>query len=60
MTRRVLFLCTGNLCRSQMAEIWLRALRGPEFTVFSAGTAPTCIDPIAAATMQDAGIDISG
>ncbi len=43
-----------------MAEIWLRELGGPEFTVFSAGKAPTSIDPLAAATLQDSGIDISG
>lgn len=56
----VLFLCTGNSCRSQMAEGWLRHLAGERFEVFSAGLEPRDIHPLAVAVMRDAGIDISG
>ncbi|MFT5050548.1 MAG: arsenate reductase [Chlamydiales bacterium] len=58
--RRVLFLCTGNSCRSQMAEGWLRALAGERFECLSAGTAPQGINPRAVAAMEACGIDISG
>jgi len=61
MTRpRVLFLCTGNSCRSQMAEGWLRELAGDRFEVLSAGTAPQGLNPRAVETMAEAGVDISG
>jgi arsenate reductase len=59
--RRVLFLCTGNSCRSQMAEGLLRDLGGDRFEVASAGTEPGArVHPLAVETMQERGIDISG
>lgn len=57
---RVLFLCTGNSARSQLAEAWLRQLGGPDFEVFSAGTQPKGIHPLTTAVLADAGIDSSG
>ena len=59
MTTRVLFLCTGNACRSQMAEGWLRALGGDRFEVFSAGIEAHGKNPRAIAVMHEAGVDIS-
>lgn len=56
---RVLFICTGNACRSQMAEGLLRRLSGGEFDVHSAGTHPWTLHPLAAMTMEERGIDIS-
>ncbi len=58
--KRVLFLCTHNSARSQMAEGLLRALGGDQFEVFSAGTVATRVRPEAIAAMQELGIDISG
>ena len=62
MTRqaKVLFLCTGNSCRSQMAEGWLRHVAGETFEAFSAGTAPVGVNPDAVRVMAERGIDISG
>ncbi len=61
MTRtRVLFLCTGNSCRSQMAEGWLRHLAGDCFEAFSAGIEAHGKNPHAIATMREVGVDISG
>jgi len=57
---RVLFICTGNSSRSQMAEGWLRHLGGSHLTACSAGTAPTSLHPMAIAAMKELGIDISG
>ena len=57
---KVLFLCTGNSCRSQMAEGWARALHGDCIEPFSAGTSPGRLDPRAAQIMREAGVDISG
>ena len=57
--RRVLILCTGNSCRSQMAEGWVRHDLGGGVDVFSAGTHPTTVHPLAAAVMAEAGADIS-
>jgi arsenate reductase len=57
---RVLFLCTGNSCRSQMAEGWTRALKGDVIEPFSAGTEPHAVDPRAVRVMAEAGVDISG
>lgn len=57
MAQRVLILCTGNSARSQMAEALLRALGG--FEVFSAGTAPKGLHPLAVAAMQTYHLDIS-
>lgn len=57
---RVLFLCTGNSCRSQMAEAWTRALHGDRFEAHSAGIAPGRVDPRAVRVMAEAGLDLSG
>ena len=56
----VLFLCTGNSCRSQMAEAWLRHLAGDRFEVFSAGTMPKPIHPFTYRVMAEVGIEMSG
>ena len=57
---RVLFLCTGNACRSQMAEGWARQLHGDRIQAMSAGVAPHGLDPLAVEVMREAGVDISG
>jgi len=57
---RVLFLCTGNSCRSQMAEGWLRHLAGDRFEAYSAGLEPHGLNPEAVAVMAECGVDISG
>lgn len=59
MTRSVLFLCTGNSCRSQMAEGWLRHLDGTRFDVASAGTHPVGLNPRAVTVMREADVDIA-
>jgi len=56
----ILYLCTGNSCRSQMAEGWSRQLGGGAFGVESAGIEAHGKNPRAIAVMQEAGIDISG
>ena len=56
----VLFLCTGNSCRSQMAEGWARLLKGGAIEAYSAGTAPRGLDPRAVTVMAEVGVDISG
>ena len=56
---RVLFLCTGNACRSQMAEGWARHLLAESLDVCSAGTAPHGVDARAIAVMREAGVNIS-
>lgn len=56
---RVLFLCTGNSCRSQMAEGWARALRADSIDAHSAGTLPHGINRLAVRAMAEAGVDIS-
>ena len=56
---KILFLCTGNSCRSQMAEAWTRFLKGDRFDAYSAGVQPKPIDPRAIKAMAEAGIDIS-
>ena len=58
-TQRVLFLCTHNSARSQMAEGLLRALGGDRFEPFSAGTEATHVRPLAIRAMAELGIDIS-
>jgi len=60
MKSRILFLCTGNSARSQMAEGLLRHMAGDRFEVFSAGTRPAGLNPNAVKAMAEAGIDISG
>jgi arsenate reductase len=57
--KRVLFLCTHNSARSQMAEGLLRTLGGDRFEVFSAGTEATQVRPLAIRAMAELGIDIS-
>jgi arsenate reductase len=56
----ILFLCTGNSRRTQMAEGFLRALAGDHYDVVSAGSEETPLDPDAVAAMREVGIDISG
>jgi len=57
---RVLFICTHNSARSQMAEGYMKAKYSDRFEVFSAGTEVTRVHPMAIAVMQEIGIDISG
>ncbi len=57
---KLLFLCTGNACRSQMAEGWARTLAGDKFEVYSAGIEAHGLNPRAVAVMQEADVDISG
>lgn len=57
--QRVLFLCTHNSARSQMAEGWLRHLAGDRFDAYSAGTEATRVRPLAVRAMAEVGIDIS-
>jgi len=56
----ILFLCTGNSCRSQMAEGWSRKLKSKQIEAFSAGTAAQGLNPLAVKVMAEAGVDISG
>jgi arsenate reductase len=56
----VLFLCTGNSCRSQMAEGWARALKGDVVEAYSAGIETHGLNPNAVKVMAEAGVDISG
>jgi arsenate reductase len=57
---KVLFLCTGNSCRSQMAEGWTRALKGDVIEAYSAGIETHGLNPNAVKVMAEAGVDISG
>tara|TARA_B100000029_G_C17243992_1_gene840141 strand:- start:79 stop:768 length:690 start_codon:yes stop_codon:yes gene_type:complete len=57
--KRVLFLCTGNSCRSQMAEGWLKHIGGNGYDVFSAGTHPTTVNLLAIRAMGEVDVDIS-
>ncbi|MEZ6110787.1 MAG: arsenate reductase ArsC [Pirellulaceae bacterium] len=56
----VLFLCTGNSCRSQMAEGWARHLLGDAIEAYSAGIEAHGMNPNAVRVMQEAGVDITG
>jgi arsenate reductase len=56
----VLFLCTGNACRSQIAEAWARHLKAEVVEPYSAGTHPRGLDPLAVKVMAEVGLDISG
>lgn len=56
---RVLFLCTGNSCRSQMAEGLLRSRGGGRFEAWSAGTSPKAVHSLALRAMAELGIDVS-
>jgi len=57
---KVLFLCTGNSCRSQMAEGWARHLHADRIAAYSAGIESHGLNPRAVAVMAEAGVDISG
>jgi len=57
---KLLFLCTGNSCRSQMAEGWTRHLKGDVIDVYSAGIETHGLNPNAVKVMAEAGVDISG
>ncbi|MBN1694181.1 arsenate reductase ArsC [candidate division WOR-3 bacterium] len=59
MKERVLFICTHNSARSQMAEGLLRSLYGERYEVFSAGTKPSGVNPNSTEVMKEIGIDIS-
>lgn len=58
--QRILFLCTGNSCRSQMAEGFARELKGREIEAYSAGIETHGLNPHAVRVMSEVGIDISG
>lgn len=60
MVKRVLFLCTNNSARSQMAEAFLRKEGGSEFEVYSAGMHPSVVHPMTVQVMSEIGIDVSG
>lgn len=60
MKTSILFLCTGNSCRSQMAEGWARHLLGDRVEAYSAGIEAHGLNPNAVRVMQEAGVDISG
>ena len=57
---KILFLCTGNSCRSQMAEGWTRHLKGDVVEAYSAGIETHGLNPLAVKAMAEAGVDISG
>lgn len=57
--KAVLFLCTGNSCRSQMAEGWARHFHGDKYDVYSAGIETHGLNPNAVKVMAEAGVDIS-
>ena len=57
---RVLFMCTGNTARSQMAEAFLRSYGGDRYEAYSAGLEPHEINPLTIAVMEERGIDLSG
>lgn len=57
---KILFLCTGNSCRSQMAEGWARKLKGDIIEAYSAGTEVHGLNPNAVKVMAEVGVDISG
>ena len=56
---KIIFICTGNSCRSQIAEGLMRSLAGDKFEVYSAGAYPTKVHPVAIKVMAEVGIDIS-
>jgi arsenate reductase len=57
---KILFLCTGNSCRSQMAEGWARHLKGDVLEPYSAGIVKSSLNPYAVKVMAESGVDISG
>jgi arsenate reductase len=60
VTRRVLFLCTGNSARSQMAEAFVRHYAAEQIEVYSAGLEPKGMNPLTVQVMQEIGLDLSG
>lgn len=58
--QRVLFLCTGNSARSQMAEAFLRKYGGEQFEAYSAGLEPKGLNPLTVQVMHEVDIDVSG
>ncbi len=60
MITRVLFLCTSNSARSQMAEAFLRKYAGDRFEVHSAGLEPKGLNPLTVRVMEEVGVDMSG
>jgi arsenate reductase len=58
--KKILFLCTGNSCRSQMAEGWAKHLKRDSIDAYSAGVEPHGMNKLAVAVMSEAGVDISG
>jgi arsenate reductase len=60
MKSRVLFLCTGNSARSQMAEAFLRKYGGEHFKVYSAGLEPKSLHPLTAQVMEEVGVPLTG
>lgn len=58
--KRILFICTHNAARSQMAEGYIRARYGDRFEAFSAGTEASTVSPYAVRVMQEIGVDITG
>ena len=56
---KILFLCTGNSCRSQMAEGWAKALKGDVLDAYSAGVETHGLNPLSVKVMAEAGVDIS-
>lgn len=58
--KRILFLCTGNSCRSQIAEAWTRHLKGDTFEAYSAGVEPREVDSKAIKVMAEVGISLKG
>ena len=56
---KIIFICTGNACRSQIAEGIMRHLAGDKFDVFSAGSHPTIVHPMVIEVMKEIGVDIA-
>lgn len=59
VTKKVLFLCTGNSCRSQMAEAWAKSIRPAEWEVYSAGIEEHGMNPNVIEVMAESGIDMT-
>ena len=57
---KLLFLCTGNSCRSQMAEGWTRHLKGDQFEAYSAGIETHGLNPHMVKVMAEVGVDVTG